>query len=138
MNDVWLQIERQRRAVKRFWQFAGGFAVLIGSFFTTLVVLDWINAPAPMPSKIKVLEATYGPNCMKAAPGNATVYAAKICDAASRCTIPIDVTKMGDPAQGCWKEFVVKFGCLPKTGSRTLSLPGEANGSTLLIDCDAF
>lgn len=136
MDDVWLEIQRQRSAVKLFWRVAGGLAVLMGSFWTTLVLMDWMDAAPPVPTEIKVMEATYGANCVKTAAGNATTYAAKICDAASSCLLPIDVSKMGDPAPGCGKDFAIKYSCLRKTGSHSKALPGEANGKTLRIDCD--
>jgi hypothetical protein len=43
---------------------------------------------------------------------------------------------MGDPAPGCGKEFSVKFRCRQNALLRSVSIPPEATGKTLDIDCE--
>lgn len=112
-----------------------GLTIVIGSFWITLFVMDRLDYNPAGSATIEVLEATYGANCIRNASGNVTPYAAKICSRAPNCSLSIDVSKMGDPAPGCAKDFSVRYSCGKKLGSRTLSLPSEANGKTLQLDC---
>lgn len=111
----------------------GGIAVVAGSFFVTLFLLDRFGSP-PVAAAVTVVEASYGANC-KASPGNLTAYVAKACDQKGTCNLPVDVGKMGDPAPGCGKEFSVKFRCRQDASIHSISIPSEANGKTLDLDC---
>ncbi len=95
--------------------------------------------------EVAIVSATYGLNCQDfpvpapfpktVAPGNVTNYVKRACDARQRCDLQIDVSRMGDPANGCGKDFSVEYKC---SGSETLKsefLPPEAHGKSLVLDC---
>jgi len=127
-----------RSNVKIIFYTAGGLAVVAASFYTTLKVMDYNATPAPSyPSSIKIEEATYGANCANGVkPGNATQYLAKACDGRARCNILISVQELGDPAQGCRKDFSARLTCNQLEPARRVHINGEANGSTVRIDCE--
>jgi len=113
------------------FKIVGAVAVLVGSFYATLEAMDYFT-----PDKIRIEEATYGANCGSGVkPGNATQYVAKACDGQSACSMLISVEALGDPASGCWKEFAVSYLCGQKQTSRRVNVKGEANGSTLRVQC---
>jgi hypothetical protein len=48
------------------------------------------------------------------------------------------VTKVGDPAGGCAKDFTVDYACMPGGGPQQADLPGEAGlGSHAILACAA-
>ena len=105
----------ERGSFKIALKVAGGLAIVIGSFFTTLKLIDYFGTtPTEIGrfSSIKIEEATYGANCANGVKlGNATQYSAKACDGRARCNILISVQELGDPAQGCGKDFSVRLKC---------------------------
>ena len=107
----------------RIIKLAGAIALVIASSFATLAIVDYYGvAPAPDALPIKIEEATYGTNCgSRVKSGNATDQLARACDGRQQCSVLISVSELGDPAQGCPKDFVVRYQC-------------GANGSTLRID----
>lgn len=121
---------------------AGGFAIVVASFFITMLVMDnWSpggDSPEPNPSTpIKIEEATYGANCgRRVKVGNATLLVAKSCDGRVSCAFLISVEELGDPAPGCEKDFAVRFKCDEQKPNRTVRLNAEANRSTARINCD--
>src|SRR5258708_4305642 len=120
---------------------AGGLTIVIGSFLTTLKVMDYWTGVAATEigslNSIKIEEATYGANCANGVKaGNATQYAAKSCDGHALCNIFISVQELGDPAPGCGKDFSVRLMCNRQQPARRMHINGEANGSTVRIDCE--
>src|SRR5262249_46350782 len=94
---------------------AGGVAVVIGSFWVSLQVMDTWFLP-PNASEIRVVEATYGFNCRefglsagqeaRVKKGNATTSVAQTCgEAKGSCQFKVDVGRLGDPVPGCQKDF---------------------------------
>ena len=92
------------------------------------------------------LAATYGKSCEGVTPpigannfyeGNATDYVLRVCSAKSArtCEIPIDVQQIGDPVNGCGKDFAVSWRCADSRETREVHLDGEANGKTATISC---
>ncbi len=113
----------------------GGLAIVVGSFWITNMILDrWDSDPARR-NTIEVLDATYGANCTAKAAGNVTQYVAKICGVTFNCSLPIDYSKMGDPAPGCAKDFSLKYRCGQQSESRALAVSPEASGKTLKLEC---
>ena len=115
----------------------GGAAIFFGSFFITLRAIDYYaeQANRPMPL-ISVEEATYGSNCgRRVARGNVTQFFSKACDGRSSCDVTISVEELGDPAQGCGKDFSILFLCNQEHPARSQHLNGEANGSKLHLTC---
>jgi hypothetical protein len=115
----------------------GGGAILVGSFFITLRAIDYYteraNRPAPI---ITVQEATYGSNCgRRIGRGNVTPFFSKACDGRSSCDVTISVEQLGDPAPGCGKDFVIRFLCNQEHPGKSEYQKGEANGSTLHLNC---
>lgn len=117
---------------------ASAVALILGSFLATLAALDYFAAPpsAPAIRPIKIEEATYGSNCgRRVGVGNATQFLAKACDGHPSCKVLISVQELGDPAQGCSKDFNARFVCDGQQPGYNKYLKGEANGSTLTLDC---
>jgi peptidoglycan/LPS O-acetylase OafA/YrhL len=103
--------------------------------------LLWITvgqAAAPgasVSNGLDVLSATYGANC-GARRGNATAEVAQTCNGKNECQYVVDVRKLGDPATGCAKNFVVEYECAPYHAHLAKVLPGEAGlGSTMNLLC---
>jgi hypothetical protein len=114
------------------FRIVGGITLVVGSFFATLFVMDWMNY-SPSSGSITILEASYGSSCTKKT-GNVTDYTAKACNGKQACSMPINVNLLGDPSPGCGKDFAVTYQC-GQNKSRGLIIPPESNGKTLTLDC---
>jgi peptidoglycan/LPS O-acetylase OafA/YrhL len=92
--------------------------------------------PPRSPERIHVLTATYGGNCGAPA-GNATREIVANCEANLFCIYQIDAGVLGDPKNGCAKDFTAEFEC--RAGQRlTARVPPEAGfGSLLRLNCPA-
>ena len=123
----------------------GGLAVVLASFWLSLQIMDYWSLP-PNASEIHILEATYGLNCRNFAvptgqvnrvkPGNATGAALEPCGKATgSCSFTVDVGRMGDPAPGCRKDFLLQWRCGDLEKTRQLYIAEEANGKTALATC---
>ena len=129
---------------------AGGIAVVAVSGFGTLAVMRfWPASSDPAAAIIHVVSATYGGNCQDfvtpaqapnwARPGNVTSALAAACDSAkSNCLFKIDVHKLGDPANGCGKEFVALWRCGTEQAVHEFYLPAEADKRTVLLICHGW
>jgi hypothetical protein len=85
---------------------------------------------------IKIEEATYGSNCgRRVGVGNATQFLAKACDGHPSCKVLISVQDIGDPANGCSKDFQARFSCDGQQPGYYKYLRGEANGATFTLNC---
>ena len=112
----------------------GGLAIVAGSFYATLKIMDYFDRG---PSLITIEEATYGANCGGAKPVNATQRLARVCDGRTSCNMPILVHELGDPAPGCGKEFSVRYRCSREWLARGSKIGAEATGLTLRLDCQS-
>jgi hypothetical protein len=102
----------------------------------------WDHAPPP---QITVLSATYGANCQTpwsiirsggtASSGDERSYIQEACQAGRICNIQVDVIRMTDPAPGCAKDFTVSYRCTSDGRTTTVTIPKEANGRKLTLDC---
>lgn len=110
----------------------GALAIVMGSFFLTLKVMDYWETP---PGKIEVSTATYGGNC-RAPTGNVTKSVQAACDGKESCRYVVNVNELGDPAGGCLKDYAVQYYCRPNPDARSFRLPGEADGKTVYLFCD--
>ena len=88
-----------------------------------IAVLFWISVPnkvidpgLAVTSGIRVLGATYGANC-GAKRGNVTSSLGRACDGKDNCHYVVDVTKLGDPAGGCAKDFHIDMNACRITGA---------------------
>ena len=127
----------------------GGFAVVAISFFATMHILDyWLSPQDPNASVIHVVDATYGLACKDFAPpsgkpnlvkvGNATTALTSACDRAkATCSFAVDVVQLGDPANGCGKDFSAEYFCTRLQETKTAFLPAEANGRSIVLTCAA-
>jgi hypothetical protein len=96
--------------------------------------------------EIGVVSATYGLNCKGfpvpapfpnlAAPGNVTRAVKRACDARQRCEFLVDTAKIGDPANGCGKDFLVEYKCGETGPVKSAFLPPEAYGKKVFLSCD--
>jgi hypothetical protein len=95
---------------------------------------------------IQITEATYGEICRDFKPasphrnavrtGNATQPVAQACEKkGASCAFPIDVAKLGDPAPGCAKDFVVKFRCGSDKKINSAVVAAEASDRTATLTC---
>jgi hypothetical protein len=127
----------------------GGLAVVAISFFATMQILDyWLAPPDPNAAVIHVVDATYGLACKDFVPpsglpnlvkiGNATAALTSACDKAkAACSFAVDAVKIGDPANGCGKDFVVNWRCGSDPKIHQFYLPAEASGRSALLSCPA-
>jgi len=96
--------------------------------FCAGVARDDAAAAEKKPGKaIKVLEATYGGNCVGIAKGNVTEFVASKCNDTYLCNYRVYYKAMGgDPAEGCEKAFRVTYSCGRRTKPETCALAAEA------------
>jgi hypothetical protein len=128
-------------------QLTGALAVVAGSFWVTLRLIDyWSVPPDPSLSVIHVVEATYGKRCQNYTPllgnpnpvkaGNATNAVAQVCNnAKASCSFLIDLAKTSDPAVGCSKDFQFSWQCGAAPTLHRGELPNEAAGKTAVLSC---
>jgi peptidoglycan/LPS O-acetylase OafA/YrhL len=92
--------------------------------------------PSQSVEPIHVLSATYGGNCGAPA-GNATREIVANCEGNLFCVYQIDADVLGDPKNGCAKDFTAEFEC--GAGQRlTARVPSEAGfGNLLRLNCPA-
>jgi hypothetical protein len=93
-----------------------------------------IFACASFAGEIAVRSATYGPNCGAPA-GNATDEVQSVCGGKESCDYDVEVSKLGDPAGGCAKDFTVEYVCSADSAAKTTEVPNEANGNTARLSC---
>ena len=98
-----------------------------------LLIVPYI-AGKPPDQGISVATATYGSNC-NAPQGNATRDVAESCQGKSDCAYKIQPTRLGDPAQGCGKNFAVSYFCPSESVMRHNKLPAESDGKTVRLSC---
>jgi len=86
---------------------------------------------------IQVVSATYGASCGAPA-GNATADLKDKCEGQDACDYKVDVTVIGDPKQGCRKEFEAKWTCGNDSEVHTAMVPAEAGfGKHVQLSCAA-
>eukprot|EP01084_Bolivina_argentea_P014995 28042_1 len=78
--------------------------------------------------EIIITSATYGANC--GASINDLQNLSNACNDENACSYPVDHDIMGDPVSDCTETYGYEYIC-----SNGLSLPAEASGKTLYIDC---
>lgn len=96
-------------------------------------------------SEIRVISADYGLNCSAfpvpsqytklVSPGYATKAVQQACDGESECEYVVSVSRLGDPANGCGKEFAVKYSCSEHTAIFSAFISGEADGKEVVLSC---
>jgi hypothetical protein len=118
--------------VRKTLMLVGAPIIVMGSFFATLKVIDYWEAP---PGTILIRSATYGGNC-RASTGNATKSIATACDGKESCTYYVEAGKLGDPATGCQKNYLVEYIFRPYADPRVSRLAPEADGKPVRIACD--
>ena len=97
---------------------------------------------------IHVVDATYGLACKDFLPpsgrpnlvkvGNVTAALTSACDkATTTCLFAVDAVQIGDPANGCGKDFVANWRCGSDQKLHQFYLPPEASGRSALLSCPA-
>lgn len=137
----------QSPAARIVLQLTGGLVIVAAAFFATSgIVFYWSSAAEADAGTIQITEATYGKNCEHFQPppghanqvrdGNATASAVAACAGApASCLYVVDSAKLGDPATGCGKDFMMSWRCAADQPVRHFYLPAEADGATALIAC---
>lgn len=97
---------------------------------TVLIVLFPVYSSAV---PIEVVSATYGKNCGVSS-GNVTHYVSSACDGKASCSYNVNHKNIGDPANGCAKDFIVRYTCGIKRLETTVS--PEASGKNIRLKCD--
>jgi hypothetical protein len=127
----------------------GGVLVVAISFFATMQILDyWLSAQDPNADVIHVADATYGLACRDFVPpsgkpnlvktGNATAALKSACDKAkTTCLFVVDAVQLGDPANGCGKDFVANWRCGSDQKVHEFYLTAEAHGRSAVLSCPA-
>jgi peptidoglycan/LPS O-acetylase OafA/YrhL len=129
-----------RRWLRGLWRSArsrrfAAVPILAAPFVPAIAIATAGNlVPPKSAARIHVLSATYGGNC-GAPTGNATREIATNCEKNLFCVYQIDVGVLGDPKNGCAKDFTAEFEC--GAGQRlTARVPPEAGfGSLLRLNC---
>ena len=128
----------------------GGIAVVAISFFATMQIIDyWLTPQDPNADVIHVVDATYGLACKDFAPpsgkpnlvkvGNVTAALTKACDKAkTTCLFAVDAVQIGDPANGCSKDFIATWRCGSDQNVQKFYLPAEAHGKSAVLSCPAL
>src|ERR1700737_2633126 len=101
----------------------------------------------PPLSALCAVSATYGLNCKDfsvpapfpnlAKLGNVTRPVERECNSRERCNFLVDITRIGDPANGCGKDFSVEYRCTGSDPVKSVFLPPEAQGKSVILDCTA-
>jgi hypothetical protein len=94
---------------------------------------------------IDILTASYGENCRHVTPpppavnmfrrNNAAKFLRNACRGQMRCSVQIDVNIIGDPVQGCAKDFTATYQCGGEDAPRRAAIAAEAHGRPLLLEC---
>jgi hypothetical protein len=124
---------------------SGGAGVVALSFWITLTILR-TQQPIVPPGPITVVEATYGFSCdgvmsptrtrHEIKVGNATKNVADKCNGKmNRCVYSVDVSELGDPANACSKDFVVRWHCRDAVKIHATRLADEASGKSAVLEC---
>ena len=102
--------------------------------------------------EISIVTATYGLNCRDftvpaefpkwTTPGNVTRALRQDCDGRAQCNYVVDASTIGDPANGCAKDFSVEYFCVTSQKvkaelqqTRTEFISAEANGKITTLKC---
>ena len=119
------------------------------SFLATMQFMDyWLTPLDPNASVIHVVDGTYGLTCLDFVPpsgkpnlvkvGNATPLLVGACDnAKTTCIFTVDATQIGDPANGCAKDFTATWRCGSDQNVHKFYLTAEAHGRSALLNCPA-
>ena len=137
LRSLWRQSSSAGVARPSHRRWAGAIAVT--PLLAALLCLASQNTLFPdrsrVDSGIQVMSATYGASCGAPA-GNATRVLISACNGLSSCDYNVEVTKLGDPAGGCSKDFTLAYRCVPDTTRLDIALPAEAGlGSHVHLDC---
>lgn len=114
----------------------GAIVICAGSFWVTLLVLDYRDtANRRLSGEIQIVEASYGRNC-RAKTGNFTDIMAQTCAGKTgACSFIVDLSKTADPAVGCAKDFVATWKCGLDHSVHQRQLSPEALGKTITVEC---
>jgi hypothetical protein len=127
----------------------GALLVVATSFFVTMKTLDyWLTPTDPNASVIHIVAATYGLACQNFVPspgkhnlvkfGNVTAALTSACDKTKMtCTFAVDTVQLGDPADGCAKDFIANWNCGDDQNVHRFYLAPEASGRSVVLSCPA-
>ncbi len=89
------------------------------------------------PARPVVLRATYGASCGQPS-GNVTWAAERACAGMAECDLLVAPVVLGDPAEGCAKDFEVVWACRTgPAGEQRAYVPAEtSNGARVRVACD--
>jgi hypothetical protein len=86
---------------------------------------------------IEVVAGTYGANCGQPR-GNKTSFLAEECDGETSCAYTVDYKVIGDPANGCAKDYIAEWQCgSDPTVRQATASPEAGHGKTVVLSCAA-
>jgi hypothetical protein len=104
-----------------------------------------LDCPHSVGIGISVIQASYGESCRHFRPappwtnsyveGNATSAAGEVCDGKAYCQFTVSAGTLGDPANGCQKDFSLEYRCRPDKSIKTIRLPAEADNKVVSLNC---
>ena len=102
-----------------------------------LLALPAAGAACHRGQDLVVVRATYGASCGAAA-GNVTWPVAERCTGAAPCRVELTPEMLGDPAEGCEKDFEVLWACRRgPAGTRRGYTPGATSfRAVVVLACD--
>jgi peptidoglycan/LPS O-acetylase OafA/YrhL len=129
LRNLWHKRPERRQIVAYLLLASPGIAAVL------VLLITPVDSTASVTSGVRLITASYGANC-DAQRGNATKSLSKTCNGRNSCQYIVDVTKLGDPAPGCAKNFTVEYQCAPSEIRYRKDLPSEAGlGSRLDLSC---
>src|SRR5580698_1883647 len=122
------------------------FALAVGLASVTRYFLP--HSRFQSPNRIHVKVATYGNNCRsfrsatrltnRVETGNATRAVSMSCDGANTiCPVAVDEVRLGDPAFGCAKDFMVTWTCGSNLSPQVIYVAPDASRQIVWIGCSA-
>ncbi len=89
-----------------------------------------------VPPRIEVLQATFGRTC-GADPGNVTWAVDDVCSGRAGCELPLTIHRLGYFAEGCGKDFEVRWACTGRAGIRRAYEGADTStGAVVRLWCD--
>jgi len=97
----------------------------------------YLEGAAVRDGTVRDIVATYGASC-GVRTGNATSDVKRECTGRQSCSYVVDVFKLGDPIDGCPKDFIVEWRCDSDGPTYRFEVPPEAGlgGRVATLSCE--
>jgi len=112
----------------------GFFLVGIRVAITSALILTPTLSRAQQAQGIRIEEASYGLNC-GAQRNNAVADISFQCNGTKDCSYRVNHRRIGDPAVGCAKNYIVTWSCPGSTQRFQRAISPEASGRDIQLTC---